>query len=148
MNPVSPHHLKVLIVDDSKTVRQQLRIAMSVIGLTCIEAVDGIEAWSQLQLNPKVDLAIIDIQMPRLNGLELAERIRASERHQRMPFLMCSSLSPQEVQRSREVGARGWIVKPFEPKRLIIAVCKVLDIPAPDSRMLLDKATPLDTASL
>lgn len=147
MNVVPAHQLSVLIVDDSKTVRQQIRIAMSVIGLKCIEAVDGIEAWSQLQLNPRIDLAIIDIQMPRLDGIELAERIRASERHQRLPFLMCSSMSPQDVDRSRKVGARGWIVKPFEPKRLILAVCKVLEIAAPDERMLLDKASTIESVS-
>ena len=147
MNVVPAHQLSVLIVDDSKTVRQQIRIAMSVIGLKCIEAVDGIEAWSQLQLNPRIDLAIIDIQMPRLDGIELAERIRASERHQRLPFLMCSSMSPQDVDRSRKVGARGWIVKPFEPKRLILAVCKVLEIAAPDERMLLDKSSTIESVS-
>ena len=147
MNVVRAHQLSVLIVDDSKTVRQQIRIAMSVIGLKCIEAVDGIEAWSQLQLNPRIDLAIIDIQMPRLNGIELAERIRASERYQRLPFLMCSSMSPQDVDRSRKVGARGWIVKPFEPKRLILAVCKVLEIAAPDERMLLEKSSTIESVS-
>lgn len=148
MNLTPPNQLTVLIVDDSKTVRQQIRIAMSVIGLNCIEAVDGIEGWSQLQINPRINLAIIDIQMPRLNGLDLAERIRASERYRRIPFLMCSSMSPQDVDRSRKVGARGWIVKPFEPKRLILAVCKVLEIPAPDDRILLDKSTTLESASL
>ena len=148
MNLTPPNQLTVLIVDDSKTVRQQIRIAMSVIGLNCIEAVDGIEGWSQLQINPRINLAIMDIQMPRLNGLDLAERIRASERYRRIPFLMCSSMSPQDVDRSRKVGARGWIVKPFEPKRLILAVCKVLEIPAPDDRILLDKSTTLESASL
>lgn len=148
MNVTPPNQLTVLIVDDSKTVRQQIRIAMSVIGLNCIEAVDGIEGWSQLQINPRIDLAIIDIQMPRLNGLDLAERIRASERHRRIPFLMCSSMSPQDVDRAREVGARGWIVKPFEPKRLILAVCKLLEIPAPNDRILLDKSSRVEAVSL
>ena len=147
MNLTPPNQLTVLIVDDSKTVRQQIRIAMSVIGLNCIEAVDGIEGWSQLQINPRINLAIIDIQMPRLNGLDLAERIRASERYRRIPFLMCSSMSPQDVDRSRKVGARGWIVKPFEPKRLILAVCKVLEIAAPDERMLLDKSSTIESVS-
>ena len=147
MNLTPPNQLTVLIVDDSKTVRQQIRIAMSVIGLNCIEAVDGIEGWSQLQINPRINLAIIDIQMPRLNGLDLAERIRASERYRRIPFLMCSSMSPQDVDRSRKVGARGWIVKPFEPKRLILAVCKVLEIAAPDERMLLEKSSTIESVS-
>jgi len=129
----------VLIVDDSSTVRQQLRIALSVAGVNCKEAEDGIAAWALLQSSESFDLAIIDIQMPRLDGIGLAQRIRTSDRHQSLPFLMCSSLSPQDVKKSREVGARGWIVKPFAPKKLILAVCRLLELPPPSDRILLDK---------
>lgn len=77
--------------------------------------------------------------MPRLDGIGLAQRIRTADRHRDLPFFMCSSLSSEDVQKSREVGARGWIVKPFTPKKLILAVCKVLELPPPSDRILLDK---------
>ena len=137
---------RILIVDDSTTVRQQIKIALSVAGIRTEEAVDGLEGWSKLQSPGSFDLAIIDIQMPRLDGIGLAGRIRASERHQTMPFLMCSSMGPDEARTARSIGARGWIIKPFEPKRLILAVCKVLDLPPPADRMLLDKASTYETA--
>jgi two-component system chemotaxis response regulator CheY len=139
MTTSSKNPTKVLIVDDSSTVRQQLRIALSVAGVTCHEAEDGIVAWAALQSSETFDLAIIDIQMPRLDGLGLAQRIRTSERHRSLPFFMCSSLSPEDVKKSRDIGARGWIVKPFAPKKLILAVCKVLNLPPPNERILLDK---------
>ena len=136
--PIQPPKT-ILIVDDSTTVRQQISIALNVAGLRCEEAEDGIAAWALLQSSASFDLAIIDIQMPRLDGLGLAQRIQASERHQNLPFFMCSSLSPEDVKKSRDVGARGWIVKPFAPKNLILAVCKVLELTPPSDRILLDK---------
>ena len=139
MTTSSKNSTNVLIVDDSSTVRQQLRIALSVAGVMCHEAEDGIAAWARLQSSETFDLAIIDIRMPRLDVIGLAQRIRTSERHHSLPFLMCSSLSPQDVKKSREVGARGWIVKPFAPKKLILAVCQVLNLPPPNDRILLDK---------
>ena len=131
MTTSSKNSTNVLIVDDSSTVRQQLRIALSVAGVMCHEAEDGIAAWALLQSSETFDLAIIDIQMPRLDGIGLAQRIRTSERHPSLPFLMCSSLSPQDVKKSREVGARGWIAKPIATKTLILAVSQEHTLPPP-----------------
>jgi two-component system chemotaxis response regulator CheY len=115
---------KILVVDDSPSVRQQLRNALSEAGYDVIEAADGEEG--ALHISGVGDLAAVvcDVNMPRLGGIEMLERVR--DRLATLPVLMLTTDGqPALVQRAREVGARGWIVKPFKTSHLLASVEKL-----------------------
>jgi two-component system chemotaxis response regulator CheY len=117
----------VLVVDDSPTVRQQVIQALSPGGYAVREAGDGLEAIAVLEDSPKIDLIITDINMPRLSGLEMLDRIKAEARHSAVPVLMLTSEGqPALIDRARKAGAKGWIVKPFKPELLLAATRKLL----------------------
>ncbi len=117
---------KVLIVDDSMTVRQQVAAALGGAGFDVIEAVDGEDGLSQSQREPDVALVICDVNMPRMNGLELLAKLRESERTATLAVLMLTTEGqPEFVQRAKALGAKGWMVKPVRPSLLVAAVRKL-----------------------
>ena len=115
--------MKVLIVDDSSTVRQQVRLALTGAGFDVIEACDGEEGFQKVEsASPAV--VICDVNMPRMNGIEMVEKIKASGRS--VPIVMLTTEGqPELIQRARAAGAKGWIVKPFKPDLLVGAVTKL-----------------------
>lgn len=116
---------KVLIVDDSATVRQQVRAVLKA-EFDVIEAVDGIEGVEAI--GRLVDLAavICDVNMPRMDGLEMLETVRKEPRSAPLPIVMLTTEGQHElVQRAKAAGAKGWIVKPFKPELLLAAVRKL-----------------------
>ncbi|MFX8481498.1 response regulator, partial [Acinetobacter baumannii] len=85
-------------------------------------AEDGIAALDWLALN-EVDVVITDINMPRLDGFGLIEQLREGSRHRDRPILVLTTESSEEKKaRARAAGATGWIVKPFDPQKLVAAV--------------------------
>ncbi|HEX2732171.1 MAG TPA: response regulator [Polyangiaceae bacterium] len=114
----------ILVVDDSRTVRQQVSSALQDAGFEVIEAADGVEGLDQLNAHSEVAAIICDINMPRMNGLELVESIKA--RTATLPVVMLTTEGQSElIQRAKAAGARGWIVKPFKPDLLVSAVRKL-----------------------
>jgi two-component system chemotaxis response regulator CheY len=114
----------ILVVDDSRTVRQQVSSALQDAGFEVIEAADGVEGLDQLNAHSEVAAIICDINMPRMNGLELVEWIKA--RTATLPVVMLTTEGQSElIQRAKAAGARGWIVKPFKPDLLVSAVRKL-----------------------
>jgi two-component system chemotaxis response regulator CheY len=117
---------KILVVDDSATVRQQVGSALTQAGYAVVEAADGVEG---LQLLEKGGIAMIicDVNMPRMNGLEMLESLRRDVRHARIPVVMLTTeAQPAVVERAKKAGARGWIVKPFKPDLMIAAIGKLV----------------------
>ena len=115
---------KILVADDSAVVRQQLRIVLQQAGYNVVEAFDGEHALELLQ-RINVQLILCDVNMPRMNGLELIEqlKLRASLR----PCLMLTIERHEELlERARRAGAMGWIIKPFKAEQLVKAVAKLL----------------------
>jgi two-component system chemotaxis response regulator CheY len=117
---------KVLVVDDSPTVRQQVGLALTRGGYQVVEAGDGAEGIQQLAAHP-VSLVICDVNMPRMNGLEMVEKVRADPKQATIPIVMLTSEGqPALIERAKKAGARGWIVKPFKAELLVAAVNKLI----------------------
>lgn len=117
---------KVLTVDDSKTMRQMVAFTLKNAGFDIIEAEDGQHALNVLG-NEKVDLIITDLNMPNMDGFELITELRKHAVHKFCPILILTTESDGEKkQRGKASGATGWIVKPFNPEKLIEVVNKVL----------------------
>lgn len=116
----------ILTVDDSRSMRMLLRATLAGQGYDVREAEDGQEALDWLETN-EVDLIITDINMPRLDGFGLIERLRGeNRRHVDRPILVLTTESSEEKKsRARNAGATGWIVKPFDPEKLLAAVRRV-----------------------
>ena len=116
---------RVLTVDDSASMRALLLHALTEHGFEVAQAVDGEDALAWLAGN-EVDVVITDINMPRLDGFGLIERLRAGGRHAEKPILVLTTESSDEKkQRARRAGATGWIVKPFDAAKLSTAVRRV-----------------------
>ena len=115
----------VLTVDDSRTMRDMLRVALSSAGYSVIQAEDGQHGLDVLA-GSKPDVIITDINMPRLDGFGFIEGVRSDSRMRAVPILVLSTESDAEKkQRARAAGATGWIVKPFDPVKLVDAVRRV-----------------------
>jgi two-component system, chemotaxis family, chemotaxis protein CheY len=113
----------ILTVDDSPSIRMLLRFALSGQGYAVAEAEDGIAALEWLAANDCPELMITDINMPRMDGFDLVETVRARGPHSDMPIIVLSTESSEDkIGRAREAGADGWIVKPFDPAQLVSAV--------------------------
>jgi two-component system chemotaxis response regulator CheY len=117
---------KILIVDDSESVRMIARIALREQGYEVVEAGNGIEALQQLDAE-RVSLVISDVNMPEMDGITLLKQIKASAKHKFMPIIMLTTEAGQDKKdEGRAAGAKAWITKPFQPNVLIAAVSKLM----------------------
>jgi len=116
----------ILITDDSIIMRQMLNMTLTDANYGVIEADNGLQALELAKAN-LFDLVITDINMPLLDGLSLVRELRALPNYQFKPILVLTTeTAPQKKQIAKEVGATGWINKPFDPDKLLAAVRKVL----------------------
>ncbi len=117
---------KVLVVDDSQTVRQQVSIALSQAGYEVLEAGDGVEGFDKISGDQEIKLVVCDVNMPRMNGLEMVEKVRGESQFDKLPIVMLTTEgAPQLIARAKKAGAKGWIVKPFKADLLVKAVDKL-----------------------
>jgi|JI10StandDraft_1071094.scaffolds.fasta_scaffold17786_6 two-component system chemotaxis response regulator CheY len=116
----------VLIVDDSRTIRMQVRTVLEQEGLQVTEAADGKIALGLAPgLNP--DLIITDLNMPEMDGISLVRALRGNASFPRIPILILTTVTDQEMKdKGRAAGATGWLCKPFKPDQLKIVIQKVL----------------------
>lgn len=116
----------ILAVDDSASMRQMVSFTLRSSGYEVIEAVDGQDALDKLG-GREVDLVLTDQNMPRMDGLTLIRQLRILDRFKRTPILVLTTESSDEMkQAGRAAGATGWMVKPFDPARLLEVISKVL----------------------
>ncbi len=116
----------ILCVDDSPSIRQMLSFTLKTVGYTVLDAVDGSDGLEKAKEN-QVDLIITDQNMPKMDGLTFIRELRAMEKYQKTPILMLTTESSDVMKsQGRSAGATGWLVKPFDPKKLIEVVKKVL----------------------
>ena len=117
---------RILAVDDSAAMRQMVEVTLSSAGHEVLQARDGREALTLAGKN-SVDLVIADINMPEMDGIELVRELRALESYKHTPVLVLTTESSAERKmQGREAGATGWLVKPFNPDKLLATVAKVL----------------------
>jgi two-component system chemotaxis response regulator CheY len=116
----------ILTVDDSRTMRDMLRLALVEAGFKVIQAVDGIDGLEVLRSSERPDVIVTDINMPKMDGFGLIEAIRKDQSYSAVPILVLTTESDAAKKlRAKQAGATGWIVKPFNPEKLIDAIRKV-----------------------
>jgi len=116
----------ILTVDDSASVRQMVSFTLKGAGYKVIEATDGEDALSKIN-GSEVHMMITDLNMPRMDGIELIRRARAEPALKFIPIIMLTTESQAtRKQEGKNAGATGWIVKPFKPEQLLAVVKKVL----------------------
>lgn len=121
---------KILAVDDSKTMREMVSFTLKGAGYEVIEAEDGKAALSALS-GAKFDAVITDLNMPNMNGFELIQSLRSNPLYKFVPILMLTTEGDDsKKQQGKSVGATGWIVKPFNPQKLVEVVQKVCPLGA------------------
>ncbi|MBS1208692.1 MAG: response regulator, partial [Proteobacteria bacterium] len=117
---------KILTVDDSLSIRQMVVFTLKSAGHTVVEAPDG-EAGLAKALSERFDLVLTDQNMPKMDGLTLIRKLRASGQYPQTPLLMLTTESGESMKaQGKEAGATGWLVKPFDPTKLLQVVKMVL----------------------
>lgn len=105
-----PQKKKILVVDDSRTIRSMVAHALRDGGFEVIEASDGQAGAEALEQSPGIALVICDVNMPRMNGLEMLAAVKAQAKHSALPVLMLTTEGqPGLIRKAKEAGARGWM---------------------------------------
>jgi len=116
----------ILIVDDSASLRQVVRIALTNAGYTVIEAEDGKDALGKLD-GTKIHLIISDVNMPIMDGIEFLKNVKAHAGYKFTPVIMLTTEGGEAKKlQGQQAGARAWVVKPFKPEQLLNAVSKLV----------------------
>ena len=117
---------RILVADDEDDIRLIIRILLTRSGFEVTEARDGMQAWLSATANPP-DMAIFDIRMPHLSGLEALEKLKADPATAQFPVLIVSAyVQETEIRRGKELGAVGYLTKPFQPANLLARVNEIL----------------------
>jgi two-component system chemotaxis response regulator CheY len=117
--------VRVLAIDDSRTMRDLVRLTLQGAGMAVTVAEDGVHGVETFQ-EGRFDAVITDINMPRMDGFGVIEAIRGGGRDRRIPILVLTTESGADLKRrARDSGATGWIVKPFDSGALIGAIRRV-----------------------
>jgi two-component system chemotaxis response regulator CheY len=119
---------KILIIDDSATVRQQVRMALESAGFDVEEAVDGADGKDRISKAANLAAVVCDVNMPRMNGIEMIESVKADPRHGKLPIVMLTTEGQAAlVKRAKDAGATGWMIKPFNASLLIATLKKLVE---------------------
>ena len=116
----------ILVIDDSASIRQMVTFTLRSLGYGVTDAVDGQDGLDKAKAN-NFNLVITDQNMPRMDGLTFIKSLRAMPQYKNVPVLMLTMESSDDIRREGlTAGANGWLVKPFEPQKLIAAVKMVI----------------------
>ncbi len=123
--------MKILSVDDSKTIRSALKSIVEVIGIEVLEAEDGLKALEVLKKEYKdIDLIILDWEMPNMNGIEFLKEAKGVEEYKSIPVIMLTTINQKErmIEAIRS-GAKQYLTKPFTSEDLLT---KIIQTVGPD----------------
>jgi two-component system, chemotaxis family, chemotaxis protein CheY len=118
----------ILAIDDSTSIRQMVAFTLKSAGYTVIEAADGQEGLEKATIHAHdITLILTDQNMPRMDGLALTKALRGMAQFATTPILMLTTESSDEMKsQGKAAGATGWLVKPFDPHKLLEVVKKVI----------------------
>lgn len=116
---------KVLIVDDSQSVRQQVGLALQQAGYDTVEAVDGEDGAAKINATSDISLVISDVNMPKMNGLEMLEKVSDRIKAGLPVVMLTTEGQPSLIKRAKAAGAKGWVIKPFKAALLVATVDKL-----------------------
>ncbi len=116
----------VLAVDDSRSILQMVSFTLKGAGYNVVEASNGQEGLTQAQ-KQKFDLVLTDLNMPIMDGLSMVQKLRATPNYKFTPILMLTTEAGADFKaKGKAAGLTGWLVKPFDPQKLLGVVKKVL----------------------
>ena len=116
----------ILAVDDSASLRQMVSFTLKNAGFNVVEAVDGQDAWEKAGTRD-FNLVLTDQNMPRMDGISLTRKLRENPKFKTTPILILTTESSDQMkQAGRSAGATGWLVKPFDPAKLLEVIKKVV----------------------
>ena len=117
---------KILIVDDSESIREVLSFSVEKSGYEVYTACDGLDALKYFD-GRTIDLLLTDFHMPNLNGLELIKKVRQMTNYRFLPILVLTTENQIEIIReAKDSGATGWLMKPFSTEKLLQTLRKVI----------------------
>lgn len=117
---------RILAVDDSPSIRKMVGFTLRSAGYEVVEAEDGQDGLEKARLGP-VNLVLTDQNMPRMDGISLTKKLRENPKFKATPILILTTESSDQMkQAGRAAGATGWLVKPFDPAKLIEVIGKVI----------------------
>lgn len=118
---------QILVVDDSSTVRNEVGDYLKNNGLNVAFAVDGLDGLAKLKADPAIKLVVCDVNMPNMDGLTMAERVRSDLNNLAVNIIMLTTEnSPMMKERGKAAGIKGWIVKPFKGDAVIATFKKLI----------------------
>lgn len=119
---------KILIVDDSESIREIISMGLTNQGYEVIKGINGLDGMKNLLLGGKVDLVITDLNMPVMDGITFLKEIRKQNEYRFTPVIVLTTESQEsKKQEARTAGATAWIVKPFNNDKLINVIKKVIN---------------------
>ena len=117
---------KILVIDDSASVRRQVSGVLCSAGFLVLEATDGLDGAERIRADADLALVICDVNMPRMNGLDMLESLKQEIADRQLSVVMLTTEGqPEAMARAKKSGAKGWIVKPFKEHLLLGAVQKL-----------------------
>jgi two-component system, chemotaxis family, chemotaxis protein CheY len=118
---------RILAVDDSAAMRHMVNLTLKSMGHDVVSAIDGVDGLAKASSGERIDLVITDVHMPNMDGLTFVRELRRLPLYQGVPLLVLTTEDSADMKREgREAGATAWILKPFDPDRLLATVDKVL----------------------
>jgi two-component system chemotaxis response regulator CheY len=118
---------QILVVDDSSTVRNEVGDFLKNNGLNVAFAVDGKDGLIKLKADPSIKLVLCDVNMPNMDGLTMAEKVRSELNNATVNIIMLTTEnSPMMKERGKAAGIKGWIVKPFKGDAVIATFKKLV----------------------
>jgi two-component system, chemotaxis family, chemotaxis protein CheY len=117
---------KIIVIDDSSTIREQVAAALSEAGYQIIEAADGLQGLRVVEENTDAALVICDVNMPIMGGLDMISKVKANGKRPDLPIIVLTTEGdPELIKKAKSAGAKAWIVKPFRRDLLVATVRKL-----------------------